>query len=437
MWHKFKLFSEKYRLFQKGDQVLLAMSGGVDSMVLAHLLLRVGVDFKVAHCNYQLRGKESDADAAFVEQWCLANGVDCYLKSFQLQSAAAGRSVQEEARTVRYRWFSELLKQYQLDKLATAHHASDNTETLFINLLRGAGAKGWAGIPVSEQNLIRPLLFATKAELYAFAEQNSIEYRADKSNASDHYLRNRIRHHIVPEFSALQPDFESRVSANQMHLRQMVELTSVLIKQQNPNIFIEQDQQILIRHREIQPETFTETILFYWIQPFGFNAAQCSEILEAAHSGKRFLSATHELLVDREELHIRALENAGLETNAVEIFRGQQNIDFPVKLKFVEAEKDHFEIPADSASAALDISTLQFPLILRPWRTGDRFQPLGMKTQKLVSDFLIDEKVSRFEKEQQYVLESDGKIVWVVGRRIADWAKITSDTRQILFVSPL
>lgn len=428
MVSEFRKFVEKYKLIAEGDRLLLAMSGGVDSMVLAELLLKSGAYIEVAHCNFQLRGDDSDADETFVMDWCLKNEVICHIRKFQLKTADSGKSVQEEARVVRYNWFHELLVHRNLNKLVTAHHASDNVETLFINLLRGSGAKGWSGIPLKSAQIIRPLLFTSKKHIEAFARQQNISFRSDASNETDYYLRNKIRHHLIPGLAAMNTDFERRVSTNQIHLQRMVELMETLIQQQNQDIIRHENKQVIIRHRDIQPAGFAAEILFLWLQPFGFNAAQSLEILSTEQSGAQFFSASHQLLINRNEILIKPLGKSGQVENTVEIFRGQQNLDSPVKLEFSEIAAGSESISRSPQVAMLDLEVLEFPLILRRWQKGDKFQPLGMQKQKLVSDFLIDEKVNRFDKENQWVLVSGDQIIWVLGRRISERSKVTTKT---------
>ena len=421
MWREFQRFIKKNHLIQENDRLLLAMSGGVDSMVLGDLLIKNGVYFEVAHCNFQLRGEASDLDAHLVEQWCKQQNIVHHLRRFSLDTANEGKSIQEEARGLRYDWFHELQNQQHLNKLVTAHHASDNTETLFINLLRGSGAKGLLGF--------------TKSEILEYAQVNSIPYREDESNSGDRYLRNRIRHHIIPQFAELQPDFEARISENQLMLGQFVQMATELIAAQNPEVYKEHPEHTIIHHRKINPPQYADLILFFWLQPFGFNAAQSSDILDIAITGKEFFSRSHHLLVNRDELIIRPIQNDPSKNVEIEIYKGQEHLEWPVQMDISEVEPDGFKIPRSKQSAALDSEKLEFPLVLRLWRQGDRFQPLGMQNSKLVSDFLIDEKVNRFEKDQQWVLESDGRIVWLVGRRIADWAKITNATKHILLLT--
>ncbi len=432
MIREFKLFVKQHKLFTENDRMLLAISGGVDSMVLAYLMQQSGVYFEIAHCNFQLRGKNSDQDAAFVVAWCKKNQVEFHVRKFEMESAVIGKSVQQEARRARYQWFNELLKERDLTKLATAHHASDNVETLFINLLRGAGIKGWAGIPLHSVNTIRPLLFATKQAIESFAELKNIAFRSDASNQSEDYLRNKIRHRLIPQMESINPDFESRIAANQLHLQRMSALLEILLGQQNPNVVSRSDDQTIIRFDEIKPKAFAVDILFVWLQPFGFSAQQCVEVLEFQRTGSVFYSVSHRLLINRDKIIIQPINRQQDEDLAVEVFRHQELIEAPIYLRISEFPAGKIPLTRQSEEAMLDINTLEFPLVLRRWHHGDRFQPLGMQQNKLVSDFLIDEKVSQYDKENQWLLLSGNRIAWVVGRRIADWAKITTTTDTVL-----
>lgn len=423
-------------MIQAGDRLLLAMSGGVDSMVLGRLLLQSEVYFEVAHANFQLRGDDSETDEEFVRRWCDKNSVTGHFKRFSLNSADNEKSIQEEARNVRYRWFRKVLQSEKLNKLATAHHATDNVETLFINLLRGAGVVGWAGIPAQHDGIIRPLLFAEKSAIEKFAAENQVVYREDVSNASDKYLRNRIRHHIIPVLQDIDNISVGRISENQQQLGEDIELLNELIVLQNPTVLKDKGDRIVFTPSEIQPKIRKEKVSRWMLRPFGFSASQVTQILQCEETGKKFTSDSHEILSDRGHWVIRQKEGESTtDREKVEIQRDQKTVEKPVRMQLLVRDVSNFEIPSDPSIAAMDLGQLSFPLILRKWRNGDRFQPLGMKQQKLVSDFLIDEKVNRFDKESVYVLESAGKIAWLVGYRLADWTKITTNTQSIMLIT--
>lgn len=436
MLSDFEKYNRQNKLIQTGDRLLMAMSGGVDSMVLGHLLMQSGVHFEVAHANFQLRGADSEGDEAFVRSWCEKHNVWGHFKCFSLESADNEKSIQEEARNLRYRWFSKVLQSEKLNKLVTAHHATDNVETLFINLLRGAGAMGWAGIPAHHNGIIRPLLFAEKSAIEQFATDNQIAYREDKSNASDKYLRNKIRHHLIPVLQDIEITSVGRISENQQQLGEDIDLLNELIVLQNPTVLKDKGDRIIFTPSEIQPKTRKEEVSRWMLRPFGFIASQVAQILQCEETGKKFISDSHEILSDRGHWVIRQRE-AESTTNQekVEIQIDQKTVEKPVRMQLSVHDASGFEIPMDPRFAALDFHQLSFPLILRKWRNGDRFQPLGMKQQKLVSDFLIDEKVNRFDKESVYVLESAGIIAWIVGYRLADWAKITANTQRIMLIT--
>jgi len=432
MWREFDAFCEKQELFKKGDLLLLAMSGGLDSMVLGELMLKSGHDFQVAHANFQLRGQASEDDARFVEKWAKKNKVKFHLKRFDLDASG---SIQELARKVRYHWFRELMSEQNISLLVTAHHASDNVETMFINVLRGAGAHGWSGIPMAENQIRRPLLFASKNELRAFADQESIAFREDRSNLTDHYLRNQIRHHIIPEMEKISPNFVQRVSKNQLQLRRSLQLTDALVQAMNPRVFNWEQDHLVIRPQEIKPQEFVVDVLFLELRKVNFSLEQCELAADTAESGKVFFSESHELLIDRDQWLVRPRSNKAQEIDAVEIHPDMEKIIEPMPIRIEVVDGHSFEIPTDKLVAALDFDQLKFPLVLRKWHKGDRFVPLGMNGHKLISDFLIDEKVDQFEKERTFILESDEEIVWVVGHRISHNWRITENTRRILLLT--
>lgn len=434
MQSEFLNFIKQNRLFSSSQRYLLAMSGGVDSMVLGALLLDAGVEIEVAHCNFKLRGKSSDADEELVKNWADEHGVPCHTRDFPLQSAGE-KSIQEEARIVRYQWFFELLESHQLSAIVTAHHASDNFETLMINLLRGSGAFGWSGVPLNENNIIRPLLFASKEQIEQFAKRYKISFREDESNASDNYLRNKIRHGLAKEFKALDADYERRISQNQMQLRQSLKMTQALVELQNTEAIQEKSDTLEIVPAKLQPAAFAVDVLYFVLREKGFNYAQCVQALEANHSGKTWSSATHEMLFDRDRLLVRLRNSeAGEAIQSAQIFSDTEHIQEPVNLVFKRESGSGFVPSTVNTTAALDVDALQFPLVLRKWKAGDKFVPLGMNQSKLVSDFLTDQKVDHFQKEAVCVIESAGEIVWVVGYRIANPFRITPQTRQVFLI---
>lgn len=433
MWQQFKDFLSRNLPGKDSGRWLVAISGGPDSMVLAHLLLKAEMPFEAAHANFQLRGKDSENDERLVRQWCDDHGVKLHVNRFDLKSAGK-KSVQEEARNLRYSWFRNLCVSEDLSFIATAHHASDNVETLFINLLRGAGVKGWSGIPVNENGIVRPLLFATRSEIIEFAALEHIPYRTDLSNYSDDYLRNRIRHNVIPEFARINPEFDRRISENQMRLKRHAALLDLLINEQNKSVKRHENGQTIISLKGIAPSGFEAEILFHWLAVFGFNFNQCVTILQTQDSGKQFFSETHRAVTHRSELIINKIESE-LPDGEVLIDPHQHVIEYPWHMTISHRDIRDVPVVSDNQLAALDFDQLSFPLKLRKWKEGDKFQPLGMRGSKLISDFMIDAKLSLPEKENQWVLLSDGKIAWLVGQRIADWAKVTANTKSVLLLN--
>lgn len=432
MQKEFNLFLKENKLYKADEVWLLGVSGGVDSMVLGSLLLASKIPFEVAHCNFQLRGEESDLDEWFVERWCEKNKIVFHAKRFDLSSA---KNIQKAARDMRYEWFTEQMATRNLDKLATAHHASDNVETLFINLLRGAGNRGWAGIPLQDEVIVRPLLFASKAQIETFAAQQQINFRQDASNLEDKYLRNKIRHHIMPVLRELDAGSEAKISKNQLRLQASNRLLSDLVLQANANS-IEQlaDDEVKIYHRNLQPTNHTSLVLFELLRNYGFDWNQVQDILAVQTSGALFNSLTHELLVDRDFLVIRPVNQPELHENSFSIEENQTESIAPLTMLFSKSKISEIKLSNDSNMAIVDFDKLTFPLQIRLWRQGDRFTPLGMKGSKKLSDFFIDQKLNNWQKEAVYVIESANEIVWVIGLRISDVFKVTPKTRNVYII---
>jgi tRNA(Ile)-lysidine synthase len=432
MLERFNSFVQAHQLIQPTDRLLLALSGGVDSMALANLFLEAKISFEVAHCNFQLRGLDSDADEDFVVNWCKEKGVVIHVKKVNIASHV---NVQIAARNLRYQWFSELLSQENLNKIATAHHANDMVETMFINLLRGAGHKGWSGIPLANQNTIRPLLFATKSDISEYAAKNKIAFREDVSNQSDKYLRNQIRHSLLPSIQVINKNGIAQIAENQLRLQASNTLLRTLLLEANKAAISQPTMdEWVIDVKTLQPTAQSELVLFELLQEYGFNWAQIQMVFNAKHSGKSWKSSTHQLLLDRGKIHIRPISSENEDFDMVEVNADEVFIKFPIPLSFDTIQIEQLEIPKSNRTAALDKDKLEFPLQLRKWRIGDRFQPIGMQGTKLLSDFFNDQKLNNFEKELVYVLTSNDEIVWVVGYRISENFKIGSATKQCFLI---
>ncbi|WP_460981736.1 tRNA lysidine(34) synthetase TilS [Spirosoma fluminis] len=424
-------------MFTATDRVLLAVSGGLDSVVMAEVFQRSGRPFAIAHVNFGLRGTESAADAIFVENKAKQYEVPFHIIEVDTRRLARERgiSIQMAAREFRYNWFTQLLREHNYACVATAHHQNDVLETMLLNLTRGTGIAGLRGIAPRQGNVVRPLLMATRAELAAYAQAHALTYREDSSNADDKYARNRIRHHVVPVLEALNPGFWEtlprtieRLRATETLVRSELERSwTQTAERQGKQIWLAADKLLVL------PEmTFR---LAEWLKPFGFTGDQARQISNTlvSEAGQVVQSATHRITHERGGLLLAPL--ADIDTVDIiltdwptsPMVLGEQ-YTLHVTLRSREPE---FMVPTDPHIACLDADQLQFPLTIRPWRQGDRFRPLGMKGSKLVSDILNDLKVSRSEREKALVLLADDQVAWVVGRRIGHSVRITSQTSRI------
>ena len=446
MLEQFLSYINRYNLIAEGEKIILALSGGIDSMVLADLLLKLKVEFVVAHCNFHLRGEESDGDEKFVRDYAERNGIQCFVKHYETEKYAAeqGISIEMAARELRYAWFEELRQQLGYDKIAIAHHADDQAETFFINLLRGAGLRGLKGMQPQNGVVIRPLLWASREQIRKYAVENQILWREDHTNAESVYLRNRIRNQLLPVFDELQPKARQGLYKSLEHLSAENELYRVLLKEKLAQI-VEQDGEIqrlpysAITLSAVGHSTgsgisvYSFQLLFEWLRQYGFNTDQCHFIYDAIGTGigNQYCSPTHCLVIGRDDLQLSEIKE---KTNAeIQIEVGEEEIISPVHFCFSKIDKTaDFVIDKSTEVAQFDFDKLHFPLTLRHWRHGDRFHPLGMKGSKLLSDFFVDQKFTEWQKRNVWLLVSaDGDILWVVGYRIDERYKVTISTKTI------
>ncbi len=452
MLDQFKAYINRYNLLAEGEKVILALSGGIDSMVLADLLLKTKVEFVAAHCNFHLRGEESDGDEKFVRDYAERNGIQCYVKHFETEKYAAeqGVSIEMAARDLRYAWFEELRQQLGYDIIAVAHHADDQAETFFINLLRGAGLNGLKGMKPQNGVIIRPLLWASREQIRKYAVESQILWREDHTNAESVYLRNKIRNQLLPTFDELQPEARQGLYKSLEHLSAENELYRALLKEKLAQI-VELDGDVqrlpfskLVKAkvpepaipeatRRVEGPTYSFQLLFEWLRQYGFNTDQCHFIYDAIGTGvgNQYCSATHRLVIGRDELQLSEIKEK--KDDEIQIGIGEEEILSPFHLCFSKLERTaDFIIDKSSEVAQLDADKIQFPLILRHWRHGDRFHPLGMKGSKLLSDFFVDLKFTEYQKQSVWLLVSaGGDILWVVGYRLDDRFKITDDTKTV------
>lgn len=424
------------KLVAPRDKILLAISGGIDSMVMMDLFRQAGFQAGVAHCNFQLRGAESDKDMEFVMGKATEFGLPFHVKRFDTEDYARSRgiSIQMAARELRYAWFNELLREHSYTVIASAHQLNDVLETIILNLTRGTGLDGLTGIPVKQRNVIRPLLFTSRDQIESYARGNNITWREDSSNVTDDYQRNLIRNRVIPYLKEINPNLEgtfvhtlTRLNAGRDFARRYLKDFSV------ENISYD-GRHILIRKEEIVSKPYGAVILWELVKDLGFNFDQCVEITKTERQpGQVFHTEKYSLTIDRDDF-ILARQTAKVITNEV-IGHGETRVIAGINALTLKIETDkEFRFSKDAHVAQLDADKIHYPLVWRTWQEGDRFIPLGMSQPKKISDFLIDEKVDRPNKNNVTVLESKGEIVWVVGRRIADPFKVTPGTKNILII---
>lgn len=418
--------------------MLLAVSGGSDSMVMAELFKVSGISFGVAHCNFGLRGIDADKDEELVRKWSEAVGVSFHAVRFDTKKKSAewNTGTQETARKLRYDWFEEVCKQFGYDAVATAHHANDNVETLFINLCKGTGIQGLHGIQPVNGRVIRPLLFASRDQLRAYADEMQVPYRDDASNASDDYLRNAVRHKLVPVVEDLFPNAIANINSSISHFAEAEVLYHNAVGVERKKLMERRGQDYYIPIRKLQKRHPIATICYELFRPFGFVSAQIPHILTllSSESGRFIASATHRVIRNREFLVVTSIATA--EADLIEV----QDAPAVVETERVVFSFELLDLPdrlqTDSTIAYIDADKVTFPLVLRKWRIGDYLYPLGMgMKKKKVSRLLIDRKVAIHDKEHVFVLESDKRIAWVAGIRLDERIKVTAATRRVLRVT--
>ncbi|MBN1651494.1 MAG: tRNA lysidine(34) synthetase TilS [Bacteroidales bacterium] len=426
-------YIQEQKLIAQGDKVLLAVSGGIDSVVMCHLFAQTTIAFAIAHCNFNLRGVESDGDEQFVKELAGQLQVPFFSKNCDTKGYAKEKkiSIQMAARDLRFTWFEELCEKYEFAVYATAHHIDDAIETYFINQLRGTGIAGLHGLLPKNNKLIHPLLFATREDIVGYVEQNKLSFREDSSNKTIKYLRNGLRHRIMPVIEDLQAQYRSVLIQNMERFSAAESIYLQKIEEERHRICKTDGAFHLISITDLMALANATTYLFEFIKPYGFHFSQAQEIFESiekGQSGAQFYSSTHLLLRDRENLIIQVILEKSAENVVLDSERGA--IYHPLYLSWETLSK--FTIEKEENIALLDFDKLQWPLTLRKWKQGDFFFPLGMKGKKLLSDFFIDLKMNQFEKENTWLLLSGTDIVWLIGYRIDHRFRISKETKKAL-----
>ncbi len=407
-------------------------------MVLLWLLHHSGITCGVAHCNFGLRGQESDSDALFVQQQAEAMGIPFFCRQFDTEAYARknGLSIQMAARTLRYQWFETLRAEQQYHKVAIAHQRDDHIETFFLNLLRGTGLQGLCGIDEAQDFYIRPLLFATRQQIASFAREQEILFREDSSNQSDKYSRNFLRHNVLSALYAQWPSFGEVMAENITRFREAMLLYDDAVQRHTDEVLTLRDGRVHISLPALLASPAPATLLFEILRHYGFSRHLPAQILNAWNgmSGKQFLSATHRLVAHRDTL---VLERKSTPSSRVwYLEQDEGRVEEPVEWDLRVFDKPEGYIPSpEKGIACFDRDKLLFPLLLRRWRTGDYFMPLGMRSMKKLSDFFTDRKLSLPEKENLWILASGNDIVWIVGLRIDHRFRVTSETTRVLEIS--
>ncbi len=440
-------FISKLILPEPGKKLLLAVSGGLDSMVMWHVLTSQGIDCAVAHCNFRLRGKDSEEDARFVAQKAASEGIPLYVRHFHTRQYAQrhGLSIQMAARELRYAWFENLAVAHGFEHIATGHHADDQIETVFVNLIRGTGLKGLQGFPAKQGRLIRPLAFISRSLIASYARHYGLSFREDHSNEENHYLRNKIRNQLLPLLEEIYPGFRKVMHHNILRFRDEALLLQHYLASEFAAFATDDKTGVRINLERLAAREQAWYLLLDLLEPYGFNRDNLPDIamLQRLQSGKQVYSPTHRIIRDRDALLLapRATEGRELTIPLTLPARHRKMIrkkvlPFVLQMEIIDNAGAGLPDPSPLV-ASLDLDKLSAPLCLRNWHQGDAFRPFGLNRRKKLSDFLINLKLPLTVKENIWVLCSGEKIVWVVGYRIDHAFRITRSTRKILKISLL
>ncbi|MFN8277907.1 MAG: tRNA lysidine(34) synthetase TilS [Chitinophagales bacterium] len=429
-------FLKQSRISLQRKRVLLACSGGLDSMVMLEVFRQLGVSVGVAHVHFGLRGADADADAALVQRTAEQHGLPFYSERFNTKAIAEARKegIQATARELRYTWLEKIRIEHGYHYIATAHHRDDNIETVVMNFIRGTGIRGLKGMLPRQQRLIRPLLFATRKELSAFQQQHQVAFREDRSNQETYYTRNKIRLELLPKIREINPGFDETLSAQFPVMRMLAGLYERHIQKETRGLFLTRVKEVFIPLLRLKKVADQRSVLFEFLKDFGYNIAQVDAILKSTEkqSGKQFLSGQARLIKDRRFLVLAPLEAAAASVYTIDEI--PCTLQLPNgRLELAWADADNTTIRKESCYAYLDQRQVQLPLTLRHWQKGDYFYPFGMeRKKKKLSKYFKDVKKRLDEKEQQWVLTSEERILWVVNERNDDRARITPSTTTIL-----
>ncbi len=431
MLEQFKSHIKNNFSILKESKLLVAISGGLDSVVLMHLCHQFGLNIALVHCNFNLRGEESDSDENFILQLAEDLDLEVFIESFDTENYAKKNklSIQMAARELRYNWFEELAAQLQFDYVLTAHHADDNLETFLINLSRGTGLDGLSGIPVINDKLVRPLLLFSREAIETYAKDENLKWREDSSNASIKYLRNKLRHDVIPVLKEINPQLLQNFNKTQAYLKN----SKLIIEDRIEDVFTDivnqtDSQSISFDISAIKKLNNPKAYLFEFLKDYNFTEWDDVTNLLDAQSGKQVFSNTHRLVKDRAFLLLSEITSEVYKS--IEILNTDSEIDTPFGTLFFN-EVDSI-IKKLSNTVYVDKDKLSFPLTIRKWEEGDTFYPLGMTGKKKLSKYFKDEKLSLLDKESVLLLCSGNDIVWIINRRADNRFKVTENTKHIL-----
>ena len=437
MREKFKLYISQRKLFDKNSKILVAFSGGADSVALAHLLLSEGYNIRLAHVNFMLRAEEAERDMNFCLDFARKNNLKIHLLKTDTNKYAQEHklSIETAAREIRYNWFETLIQEHKLDLIATAHHADDNVETVLFNLIRGTGLRGLTGIPVRNGNIVRPLLFATKQEILDYCKANNLDFVTDSTNLEANYTRNKIRLKVIPELENVNPLARKNIITTAQNLEQTYLLFEQLVEQVKKDLTLEKENKIIIDLNKLRKYRGSEALMFEILKDYGFGyktIKQISSNLEA-QSGKIYYSGTHRLITSRDKLILAPKKQINYSELIIDRISDIETDQYSLKFEITN-NKTNLKQPPEIAM--LDKAKICFPLIIRKWQKGDYFIPFGMKGKKKLSDFFTDQKLSLDAKEEVLVMQDcSGKIVWVIPYRTDNRFAVTNSTGEILKIT--
>ena len=435
MKNNFITYIKSNQLFSKNDKIILAISGGIDSICLANLFLETKYNVEYAHCNFKLRGDESDKDLEFVKELASKNNIPFHSVCFETKDYSKNNqlSIQMAARELRYNWFEQLRVKIKADYIAIAHNLDDKVETFFINITRGTGLKGVTSMKKQNGFIVRPLMFAKRIEIENYILNNNLKYREDSSNKSTVYLRNKIRHELIPVLKEMNPSILETVNKEINVLDDVYTIYKNYISLKVNDLLLKEKDRILISKKKLLKLSYLNTFIYEIFNSYGFTDFDSISRAVKGEVGKQFFSSSHKLLIDREFLIIE--NNKMCEFEEIYLQDSTLSIEKPISISFKILKNNQSLI--HDFSACFDFDKLKFPLKIRKWKNGDRFIPLGMKNFKNLSDFFIDAKLDSFSKHHTYLLCSGNDIIWVIGYRIDDRYKITSKTKKMYIANLL